>query len=151
MTCNDLQLKDIRAFFAVAELGIFIKFAAPLSIPPFSASKVLRRLEDWAGRFLLDRSTKFLSLIAKGMTFFLSTCQILDHQDKITAGLRSHGEIIHARLSILAPIILVVRKFLRALRTFSPCTLKSISRWNCSATKLIGGSTKQTFACACAR
>ena len=83
-----LQPIDICLFAVLGELGSLTAAAARLDMPYSSAFRSLRKLEAWAGRQLLDRSTKPLKLSTEGINFLPSARQMLVSQDEIAAELR---------------------------------------------------------------
>lgn len=67
---NNIELNDIKAFVAVAELGSFTKAANQLGITRGHISKQIKKLEEDMGVRLLIRTTRTLSLTTEGKLFF---------------------------------------------------------------------------------
>ena len=70
---NNVELNDIKAFVAIAELGSFTKAASHLGITRGHISKQIKKLEEEMGVRLIIRTTRSLTLTAEGNAFFLES------------------------------------------------------------------------------
>lgn len=65
----DVELRHLRSFVAVAELGSFTRAAEWLHITQPAFSRTIRHLEDSLGVKLLERSTRHVALTKAGQEF----------------------------------------------------------------------------------
>ena len=73
-----LDLKDLRAFARIAELGSLSGAARALRMPKSSVSRSLVRLEEAVGAVLVERSTRHLRLTDGGLLLQRHARRILD-------------------------------------------------------------------------
>ena len=62
----DLNLREIRAFVAIAQTGSFTRAAARLSVSQPALTVQIRRLEETVGARLFDRNSRIVSLTSVG-------------------------------------------------------------------------------------
>ena len=67
---NNIEINDIKAFVAIAELGSFTKAAKYLGITRGHISKQVKKLEEDMGVRLIIRTTRSMTLTAEGDAFF---------------------------------------------------------------------------------
>src|SRR5690349_21083111 len=62
----DLNLREIRAFVAVAQMGSFTRAAARLNVSQPALTVQIRRLEETLGARLFDRNSRTVTLTSVG-------------------------------------------------------------------------------------
>jgi len=114
----NLEMSDLRAFVAVAELGTFSAAALDLHLSQPALSRRISKLEAKMGVRLLERTTRRVDLTAFGRDFARKARDILNSLDESLIGLgevagRMSGEVT------VACVPSVVRYFLpQVLRDF---------------------------------
>jgi len=114
----NLEMSDLRAFVAVAELGTFSAAALDLHLSQPALSRRISKLEAKMGVRLVERTTRRVDLTAFGREFARKARDILNSLDESLIGLgevagRMSGEVT------VACVPSVVRYFLpQVLRTF---------------------------------
>ncbi|MCS3470412.1 DNA-binding transcriptional LysR family regulator [Pseudomonas sp. JUb42] len=114
----NLEMSDLRAFVAVAELGTFSAAAHDLHLSQPALSRRISKLEAKLGVRLLERTTRRVDLTAFGRDFARKARDILNSLDESLLGLgevagRMNGEVT------VACVPSVVRYFLpQVLRAF---------------------------------
>lgn len=86
----------LRAFVAVAECGSFTTAARQLGTRQSTVSQQIRRLEDLAGRRLLERDTHRVALSAEGEAFLDHARRVLEAHGRLDAhlsGLHLRGQL----------------------------------------------------------
>lgn len=84
----NVDLNDLLAFRAVAELGNFRKSAESVNISQPAFSRRIEKLEQALGVRLLDRTTRRVNLTTVGRDFDRQLKQILDALDTTLLGIR---------------------------------------------------------------
>ncbi len=84
LQANNLTLRQLRAFMAVARNRSFVAAAKELFISASALSETIRLLEEDVGVRLLDRTTRSVERTAAGEEFFDDVAKLLDGLD-ITA------------------------------------------------------------------
>src|SRR5690242_17658064 len=62
----DLNLRDLRAFVAVAQTGSFTRAASKLNLSQPALTVQIRRLEETVGARLFDRNSRTVALTSVG-------------------------------------------------------------------------------------
>jgi DNA-binding transcriptional LysR family regulator len=83
-----MELRTMRTFVAIVELGSFVAAAKALGLTRSAAGKALARLETHLGTRLLHRSTRTLSLTTDGQYFYERCVQILADIDEAESSVR---------------------------------------------------------------
>jgi LysR family transcriptional regulator for bpeEF and oprC len=82
----------MQAFIAVAETCSFSKAAASLGLARSSVSGIVRRLEDYLGIALVERTTRTVTLTPQGLMYYRVCRQLLRALQRAEANLRSDDE-----------------------------------------------------------
>nr|WP_310616463.1 LysR family transcriptional regulator [Pantoea cypripedii] len=83
-----MELRTMRTFVAIVEMGSFVAAAKALGLTRSAAGKALARLETHLGTRLLHRSTRTLSLTTDGQFFYERCVQILADIDEAESSVR---------------------------------------------------------------
>lgn len=114
----NLEMSDLRAFVAVAELGTFSAAALDLHLSQPALSRRISKLEAKMGVRLLERTTRRVDLTAFGRDFARKARDILNSLDESLIGLGDVAGRISGEVSV-ACVPSVVRYFLpQVLREF---------------------------------
>jgi DNA-binding transcriptional LysR family regulator len=73
-----IELRQLRAFVAVADAGTFVAAAQRLGVVQPAVSQAVRRLEDELGLALFDRSSRRVTLTSSGAAFLPEARAVLD-------------------------------------------------------------------------
>ncbi len=84
------QLKAIRYFQSVAELGSFTKAAKKFSVPPSSLSRRVSDLEESLGAALFKRTTRSVQLTEIGREYLKQTQQIVQQLEEVNESVKSY-------------------------------------------------------------
>ncbi|MBB3693281.1 LysR substrate-binding domain-containing protein [Sphingomonas sp. BK580] len=84
MTMPDIALDLLRTFLAVAEHGSFTAAARSLDLRQSTVSQHIRRLEDLAGRRLIDRDTHRVALTPDGEALLDQARAVLAASERLT-------------------------------------------------------------------
>jgi len=71
------QLRALKYFVQVVEMGSFTKAAEVFSVPPSSLSRRIADLEKSLGATLLKRSTRVMTLTEIGQQYYQQVCDVL--------------------------------------------------------------------------
>ena len=104
-----LDLQDLRAFCAVADLGSITGAARSLGEAKGSVSRRLTRLETRLGVALLQRSPRLVQITDEGLAFRDRLRRALALIDEAHASVRHVGKEPKGRLRITAPVDLALR------------------------------------------
>ncbi|WP_341958620.1 LysR family transcriptional regulator [Pseudomonas sp. RC10] len=114
----NLEMSDLRAFVAVAELGTFSAAALDLHLSQPALSRRISKLEAKMGVRLLERTTRRVDLTAFGRDFARKAREILNSLDESLIGLGDVAGRMSGEVSV-ACVPSVVRYFLpQVLREF---------------------------------
>ncbi|WP_256665336.1 LysR family transcriptional regulator [Pseudomonas sp. SLFW] len=114
----NLEMSDLRAFVAVAELGTFSAAALDLHLSQPALSRRISKLEAKMGVRLLERTTRRVDLTAFGRDFARKARDILNSLDESLIGLGDVAGRMSGEVSV-ACVPSVVRYFLpQVLREF---------------------------------
>lgn len=114
----NLEMSDLRAFVAVAELGTFSAAALDLHLSQPALSRRISKLEAKMGVRLLERTTRRVDLTAFGRDFARKAREILNSLDESLIGLGEVAGRMSGEVSV-ACVPSVVRYFLpQVLREF---------------------------------
>jgi DNA-binding transcriptional LysR family regulator len=98
---DDLDIRLLRYFVAVAEELHFGRAAQRLFIAQQALSRDIRRLEDRLGVRLLDRTTRQVELTPSGQKFLARTRELLKLHDQVVRELR--GEAPSLTVDVVGP------------------------------------------------
>ena len=87
----DLNLRDIRAFIAVAQTGSFTRAAAQLHLSQPGLTVQIRRLEGTIGARLFDRDSRNVALTPTGRELLPSLQKSLRDMEHVLTDARAHG------------------------------------------------------------
>ncbi len=96
MNTDQLELRQLRAFLALAEEGTFTDAAIRVGTSQSGLSRSIARLEAAVGVRLVERTTRSVALTAAGTSFFRQVSSVLRQLDDAVAGVR--GETRALRL-----------------------------------------------------
>ena len=97
------QLKAMRTFVAVSELGSFAAAARSLSSSPPAVTRDIAALEQRLGCKLLQRTTRHVRLTEAGARFLTDTRRILSEINEAEASVMgAHGEV-RGGITVTAP------------------------------------------------
>lgn len=103
---NNLTLRQLRAFRAVAETGSFTIAAERLHLTPAALSGLIKELEGQLGMKLFDRSTRKVGLSAVGDEFFPLTERVLQDLDDAVTSLMNLKEMRRGVVRLAAPEVM---------------------------------------------
>lgn len=113
------QLRALKYFAAVAELGSFTKAARLFSVPPSSLSRRIADLEASLGASLLTRTTRSVQLTEIGRNYFAQVQDILQQLEQSSESVRSYHAKPMGRLRISSMVGFGERILLPLLEEFS--------------------------------
>ena len=87
----DLNLRQIRAFVAVARLGSFTRAAALLHVAQPTLTVQIRKLEEALGVRLFDRTSRSVALTQTGRDLLPVLGRLVQDLDGVVAEVRNHG------------------------------------------------------------
>jgi DNA-binding transcriptional LysR family regulator len=88
----DLNLREIRAFVAVAHAGNFTRAAAQLHLSQPALTVQIRRLEETVGARLFDRNSRSVALTQTGRELLPILRRSLDDMERVLRDARALGE-----------------------------------------------------------
>ena len=88
----DLNLRDIRAFIAVAHIGSFTGAAVRLHLSQPALTVQIRRLEETIGARLFDRNSRNVALTPTGRELLPSLQKSLHDMEHVLIDARAHGD-----------------------------------------------------------
>src|SRR5579872_1186479 len=88
----DLNLRDIRAFIAVAQTGSFTRAAGHLHLSQPALTVQIRRLEETVGARLFDRNSRSVALTQTGRELLPVLKRSLDDMERVLRDARALGE-----------------------------------------------------------
>lgn len=94
------QLRAIRYFSKVVEMGSFTKAASVFKVPPSSLSRRIADLEKHLGATLLKRSTRIVNLTEVGQIYYNDVQPILNQLEQSHEMVRSYQTTPMGRLRI---------------------------------------------------
>jgi DNA-binding transcriptional LysR family regulator len=97
------NLDHLNTFLAVADARSFSEAAVRLDLAQPTVSQAVRRLEDWAGRALIDRSTRPLTLTMAGQDLRNEAPALIAAASALGARIRDGGVARRDRLRIGMP------------------------------------------------
>ncbi|MET0684810.1 MAG: LysR substrate-binding domain-containing protein [Solirubrobacteraceae bacterium] len=117
------ELRQLRAFVAVAEAGSLTAAARTLHIAQQSLSQQMRELEALLGVLLLERSTRGVTLTAPGEVLLREARPVIAQAERAAEAVRhaARGEVGHLRVGFLPSVAnYVMPPVVRALRERHP-------------------------------
>jgi len=104
---NNITLKQLRAFVAVADRASFISASSALHLSQPALSQTIRQLEDQIGNALFQRTTRSVRLTPLGMSFLPHVRHLLRQFDSVIGDVqeiaaRKRGRVIIACLPSVA-------------------------------------------------
>jgi DNA-binding transcriptional LysR family regulator len=87
----DLNLRDIRAFIAVAETGTFTQAATRLHLSQPALTVQIRRLEETVGMRLFDRNSRNVALTSTGRELLPLLLKSLNDMEQVLIDARALG------------------------------------------------------------
>lgn len=112
------QLRAMRAFCRVAEIGTFAKAADSLDIGAAAVTRLVADLEEHLGARLINRTTRRLALTSVGEQYLERVKAILSDIDDAEAVASSATAELRGRLSVLAPASFTVHQLAKRLGAF---------------------------------
>jgi DNA-binding transcriptional LysR family regulator len=103
---NNLTLRQLRAFQAVANTQSFTEAAERLSLTPAALSGLVKELEAQLGVRLFDRNTRKVELSGMGAEFFPLTERVLSDLDDAVANITALKEKRRGIVRIAAPEVM---------------------------------------------
>lgn len=88
----DLNLKEIRAFVAVAQTGSFTRAAAKLNVSQPALTVQIRRLEETVGARLFDRNSRAVALTSVGRDLLPVLQKSLSDMQRVLDDARALGD-----------------------------------------------------------
>ncbi len=98
----NIDLRQLRAFLAVARHGAFTRAAEEIYITQPGLSLLIRQLEEQLGVRLFDRSTRRVELTEAGHELVAAASRILDDVETMVAGIGDLASHKRGRVSIAA-------------------------------------------------
>ncbi|GGO87135.1 LysR family transcriptional regulator [Marinobacterium nitratireducens] len=99
---NNLSIRHLRAFVAVARHGSFTRAAEHLHLTQSSLTATIKQLEQQSGLVLLDRTTRRVLLNAEGERFLPVAERLLSDFDTAVADLQAVAEHQQGQVGIAA-------------------------------------------------
>lgn len=118
MTPQDLQIDWLRCFVAVVDAGSLSAAAGEVHRSQSAVSMQLKKLEDAAGRRLLERGPRKLQLTPDGQTLLGYARRMLDLQTEAQAAL--HGDELTGRVRLGVPDDYAAKYLTPVLKRFAP-------------------------------
>jgi DNA-binding transcriptional LysR family regulator len=131
---DEPDLKQLRAFVRVVEIGSFSGAARVLGMSQSAVSQAVRQLEDGLGVRLLDRTTRKLQLSKVGADFMPGIQRLLGELDRQLQDLRDLREHRRGHVTVACVPSVALRLMPHVLAGFQrehpmvAVTLKEISR-----------------------
>ncbi|WP_455281493.1 LysR family transcriptional regulator [Cupriavidus necator] len=97
------DLNDVALFVNVVRAGSFAEAARRLGIPPNTASRHIRQLEEGLGLRLMQRSTRRLSLTEAGETFYARCADQVEALAQAADELSDKSGLPRGRVRVAAP------------------------------------------------
>lgn len=98
------QLRAVRYFAKVVELGSFTRAAVEFSVPPSSLSRRIADLESALGANLLKRSTRSVQVTEIGQIYYAQIADILARLQQSDETVRNYQAIPMGRLQISSTV-----------------------------------------------
>lgn len=102
MMTNNLSIRHLRAFVAVAHHGSFTRAAEHLHLTQSSLTATIKQLEQQTGLILLDRTTRRVLLNPEGERFLPIAERLLSDFDTAIADLQAVAEHQHGKVGVAA-------------------------------------------------
>ncbi len=99
---NNLSIRHLRAFYAVAQAGSFTRAAESLHLTQSTLTATIKQLEDQVGLTLFDRTTRQVLLSSEGKRFLPVAERLLSDFDTALADLRAVSEQQQGQVGIAA-------------------------------------------------
>lgn len=99
---TNINLRHIRAFVSVAELGSFTRAANALSISQSALTVSVRQLEDDVGLTLFHRTTRRVTLTEAGVEFFPTARRLLRDFHAAIADMQAMVHLRRGRVGVAA-------------------------------------------------
>jgi DNA-binding transcriptional LysR family regulator len=100
---KEADLRDLKAFVAIAQRKSFRRAALDLGVSVSSLSTRMRTLEQTLGIGLLHRTTRSVGLTEAGEQLMARLAPALGEVDQAVASLQGSGTVLTGRLRINAP------------------------------------------------
>lgn len=115
---NNLTLRQLRAFQAVAAVSSFTDAAERLHLTPAALSGLIKELEGQLGVRLFDRNTRKVSLSAVGLEFQPLTERLLQDLDDAVTSITNLKEMRRGIVRLAAPEVMSCTLVPRAMAAF---------------------------------
>lgn len=99
---NNISIRHLRAFYAVAQDGSFTRAAESLHLTQSTLTATIKQLEEQVGLTLLDRTTRSVLLSREGKRFLPVAERLLSDFDTALADLRAVSEQQQGQVGIAA-------------------------------------------------
>lgn len=99
---NNLSIRHLRAFYAVAQDGSFTRAAESLHLTQSTLTATIKQLEEQVGLTLFDRTTRSVLLSSEGKRFLPVAERLLSDFDTALADLRAVSEQQQGQVGIAA-------------------------------------------------
>jgi DNA-binding transcriptional LysR family regulator len=109
------QLRAMRTFACVAELGSFAAAARSLNLPPSVVTRLVASLEVQLGARLLTRTTRRVALTQIGQRYFQRVRGILLEVDDAAAAVTDGQHHVRGRVRIIAPPVFAAQQLMTRL------------------------------------
>lgn len=96
----DLNLRKVRSFVTVAELGSFRRAADKLHISPSALSTHIQQLEASLGIPLLNRTTRSVEITSQGARFLSGSRQLIANLDAIVDDLKGEADTRRTHVTV---------------------------------------------------
>lgn len=97
---NNITLKQVRAFVAVADAASFISAAGVLHLSQPALSQTIRQLEDEIGNALFQRTTRSVRLTPLGLSFLPHARHLLRQFDSVIGDIQEVASRKRGRVTI---------------------------------------------------
>lgn len=115
---HDVELNDLRYFFAAAAAKSFSQAALDVHVSPAAVSKAVKKLEEEMGAALFVRTTRSVALTDAGAALFLRCKTIFAEIDAAKDDIAELGDGLAGRLRVAAMEVFSMDILPRALASF---------------------------------
>jgi len=110
------QIRSLRAFACVAQLGSFSGAARSMGLAPSVVTRLVAELEQHLGARLLTRTTRSVALTQIGQGYLARACDILRDVDEAAAAVQDAQRQVRGRVHITAPAAFAARQLVPRMR-----------------------------------
>lgn len=118
MAINDVEIKHLQVFVAVAETQNFSHAAQACSLSQSTVSLIIQQLETNLGVRLIDRTTRRVSLSRLGQEFLPGAQRIVADFTRQISDMRAWQDVERGQINIACVPSVAIRLIPKVIRTF---------------------------------